>query len=85
MKEDYELLKAYLQNQIDTGIHKIFNFDKDYNVIEFKIGNALSEIEFIERRNNELMKILYKVYEDKNLDKLECCGEIEDLFDGRVK
>ena len=29
---DLELLKRYLQNEIDTGGHKIFVFDKDYSI-----------------------------------------------------
>lgn len=41
---DLELLKRYLQNEIDTGSHKMFAFDKDDNVIEFKTIDALNEI-----------------------------------------
>lgn len=51
---DLELLERYLQNEIDIGNHKIFIFDKDYNTIEFKVVNALSEIEFMKKENKQL-------------------------------
>ena len=54
MKEDYELLKNYLQNEIDTGNNKTFIFDKDY-VIDFKNCNALS---YIENMEEEIVSLL---------------------------
>ena len=59
--DDLILLKRYLQNELDTGSHKMFIFDKDYNAIEFKICNALSGIEFIEKELNEYKSIIRKV------------------------
>lgn len=61
MKEDYELLKKYLQNEIDRGNNKTFIFDKD-DVIDFKNCNALSYIENMEqeierlRKENDILK-----------------------------
>lgn len=60
---DLELLKRYLQNEIDTGGHKIFVFDKDYNAIEFKTIEALNEINNLETQLQQKENIIKEVRE----------------------
>lgn len=60
---DLELLKRYLQNEIDTGGHKIFVFDKDYNAIEFKTIEALNEINNLQKQLQEKENIIKEVRE----------------------
>ncbi len=77
MKKDYELLKKYLQNEIDTGGHKTFVFDKDYNVIEFKNANALSYLENMEEQIDQLTnnwnELEEWLYENESFD--DYCNE----------
>ena len=65
---DLELLKRYLQNEIDTGSNKIFVFDKDYNSIEFKAIDALNEINDLQtklqqKENKEKKNVNDKYYD----------------------
>ena len=60
---DLELLKRFLQNEIDTGGHKIFVFDKDYNAIEFKTTEALNEINNLENQLQQKENIIKEVKE----------------------
>ena len=64
---DLELLKRFLQNEIDTGSHKIFVFDKNYNVIEFKVVNALNEINDLQE---EIINQSHKI--NRAIEILEC-------------
>ena len=60
---DLELLKKYLQNEIDTGGNKIFVFDKDYNAIEFKTIDALNEINDLQSLLQQKENIIKEVRE----------------------
>lgn len=60
---DLDLLKRFLQNEIDTGGHKIFVFDKDYNAIEFKTIEALNEINNLENQLQQKENIIKEVRE----------------------
>lgn len=61
MKTDLELLKEYLQSEIDCGNHKLFIFDENNYATELKTidgFNAITDLEQeIERLKNELAKI----------------------------
>lgn len=58
---DLELLKRYLQNEIDVGNHKLFVFDKDDNVIEFKVIDALNEINNLQSQLQRKENIIKEV------------------------
>lgn len=67
MKTDLELLKEYLQSEIDCGNHKLFIFDENNNATELKTIDGLNAItdseQEIERLNNiinELEKYMIK-------------------------
>jgi len=56
VKTDLELLKEYLQSEIDCSNHKLFIFDENNNAAELKTidgFNAITDLEQeIERLNN---------------------------------
>ena len=60
---DLELLKRYLQNEIDDGNRKLFVFDKDYNVTEFKTIDALNEINDLQNKLQQKENIIKEVRE----------------------
>ena len=76
---DLELLKRYLQNEIDTGGNKIFVFDKDYNAIEFKTIDALNEINGLQDKLQQKESIIKEVREyienNKQYAELEDYGK----------
>lgn len=76
---DLELLKRYLQNEIDNGSHKIFVFDKDYNAIEFKVIEALNEINNLQNQLQQKENIIKEI--KSQLDYLETYSSKEDVFE----
>ena len=53
---DLELLKVYLQEQIDTTGNKKFVF-KECNAIEFRLTDAINEINELEEKDKEIEKL----------------------------
>ena len=90
---DLELLKRYLQNEIDTGNHKMFAFDKDDNFIEFKTIDVLNEVNNLQQQLQQKENIIkeareniednwqsnYFVRYDDNVYKL--CDETLEILD----
>ena len=83
---DLDLLKRYLQDKIDIGIHKMFAFDKDDNFIEFKTIDALNEVNNLQSQLQQKENILKEVREyigiseeDRNLYDIYDVNGIEIL------
>lgn len=90
MKTDLELLKEYLQSEIDCGNHKLFIFDENNYATELKTidgFNVITDLEQeIERLNNiinELEKsIIFRLTEFKrNKDYFIDEKDIEQLYE----
>lgn len=64
MKTDLELLKEYLQSEIDCGNHKLFIFDENNNATELKTIDGFNAITDLEQEIERLKNII------KNLDKM---------------
>lgn len=76
MKEDYEVFKKFLQNEIDSGFHKTFLFNEDNDVIdEFKNGNVLSYVENMEQEIERLNNIINELEHDFESYELEYLQE----------
>lgn len=68
MKTDLELLKEYLQSEIDCGNHKLFIFDENNNATELKTIDGLNAITDLEQELQKANDTIKELRDNKALE-----------------